>query len=490
MKSHFGIKLMVTLTLFALVLTCTIATADHLRLRSQVKKNFADQMVYVESNVVNALQTVDKAYYLFGQELGQAMEEASHDLIRLYEKQRDFSQWDFALLREQFGFDIYVINEANVIEYSSFPEDIGLDFNACCSKLAKVLDDIRYSGAFHHDGIDMEQQTGYLKKYSYAPTRDRKYLIQLGYELQEDGIFVNYSFFDVIDDLLAQYTMINEMNILNIGGYALGSPVTESGKLSPERRSAFERALAEMRTTEIGGEWNGIPVTYRYVHYTSPFDQGTTQSKIVEIVYNDHELQQALRQIKRSFIYRLLVVHVVAILLSIGLSKWLSRPMYLAFHDSLTGLKNRAAFDEQLDSVLKARTGNAALLLIDLDDFKLVNDNFGHDQGDVVLREVARILGGIAGKSHSAFRIGGDEFAMLLPSASAGDGEQMAQAIIHGISQRFDERVHCSGPKMTVSIGIAYASKEGLDTETWCKQADVALYASKKEGKNKYRVFG
>jgi diguanylate cyclase (GGDEF)-like protein len=163
----------------------------------------------------------------------------------------------------------------------------------------------------------------------------------------------------------------------------------------------------------------------------------------------------------------------------------------LAYHDPLTGLPNRRALSEELDQIVAGVAGyaRAALLIIDLDRFKAVNDVHGHLSGDRLLREVAQRLPELVGPSGRAFRLGGDEFAILL---EIGAGEEdsprrLARRVVLGLSEPFmaSELVHHIG----ASIGIALFPTDADDPETLLRRADIALYRAKESGRNQHRSF-
>src|SRR5690606_4382488 len=112
------------------------------------------------------------------------------------------------------------------------------------------------------------------------------------------------------------------------------------------------------------------------------------------------------------------------------IAHWLARPVYLAFHDSLTGLKNRAAFDDSLKTLLQKKDSKPVLMMMDLDNFKLVNDFLGHDGGDGFLMRTAAIIQHHAGKEIVAARLGGDEFAVIFPEANQEMIERTASLLI------------------------------------------------------------
>lgn len=440
METSFRRKLFIVMMSFAIVISFSIAMTDHAKLREQVMENHQFQVWHTEEVVKDALRTIEKAYFLFGQDLAAKMEAGSRYLLDLYRENPHFDTWDFQNIKRTLDLDVYIINEQNVITHSSFETDIGLDFNLCCRNLAVKLDQIRLTGEVLMDGIDLEQQTGAVKKYSYVTTPDRKYILQTGYSLEESAIFNQFNFIETIDKLVEKYPSIDQIHVLNLGGQIIGKPVGEDTKLSPERRAAFEQALTQQEIVELETEWNGKAATYRYVPYVSEVDLGTT------------------------------------------------RPMYLAFHDSLTGLKNRAAFNETLKQILDKRRGITALLMIDLDNFKLVNDYFGHDCGDQLLRQVAQVINRLIGKGNIAFRWGGDEFMIIMPETTQEEAERLARKIIATLQDTFS-RLKLEEANITASIGLSFAPKHGLDPETLCKKADYALYASKEKGKNQYQIF-
>lgn len=160
---------------------------------------------------------------------------------------------------------------------------------------------------------------------------------------------------------------------------------------------------------------------------------------------------------------------------------------YLAYHDSLTGLPNRAQLRERLAEALSwaAHSGEAvALLYVDLNDFKLVNDSLGHAAGDELLRVVARRLAAVVGRRDTIARQGGDEFLLLLaglPTEGARErAELSAEAVAAALEQPFTigEAVFQIG----ASVGIALYPEQAGDAETLHMHADAAMYRAKESG--------
>jgi len=157
--------------------------------------------------------------------------------------------------------------------------------------------------------------------------------------------------------------------------------------------------------------------------------------------------------------------------------------------DTLTGLANRRAFDTHLASSLQA--GGASLLLADLDHFKRINDTYGHGFGDQVLRAVAQLLGRAAPAGALVARIGGEEFAVLLPALPAPQAAQVAEQMRQAVSaNRIRRKGQAdSSERVTLSLGVA-CSLAGERSAALLERADRALYAAKAGGRDRVMVAG
>jgi diguanylate cyclase (GGDEF)-like protein/PAS domain S-box-containing protein len=163
----------------------------------------------------------------------------------------------------------------------------------------------------------------------------------------------------------------------------------------------------------------------------------------------------------------------------------------LARCDSLTGLANRRHMEGQLSRTLDAYRNarrSCALMMMDLDRFKQVNDTLGHQAGDELLKQVAGRIGTVVAKRGTIGRLGGDEFQIILPDMDdRGDLGELAQRIIQMVSQPYS--IDGSRAIIGCSIGIAAAPYDGLDAEALTSAADLALYAAKGGGRGQFRFF-
>jgi diguanylate cyclase (GGDEF)-like protein len=162
---------------------------------------------------------------------------------------------------------------------------------------------------------------------------------------------------------------------------------------------------------------------------------------------------------------------------------------FMAFHDPLTGLANRALFQDRVEHALQARqAGSLGVLYIDLDHFKPVNDSLGHGAGDEVLVTVGRRIAAVVRRGDTVARLGGDEFAVLMDRL---DGSDDAIALATRIVEAVAEPVQTNGSEVTISasVGVAVQGADSVGSGELLRDADIAMYAAKVSGKGRYAMF-
>ena len=161
---------------------------------------------------------------------------------------------------------------------------------------------------------------------------------------------------------------------------------------------------------------------------------------------------------------------------------------FIAYHDQLTGLPNRLLFNDRLRQAIAAGTDTPlAVVFIDLDSFKFINDTMGHSTGDLLLTAVAQSLTCAAGKGSVVSRFGGDEFIILLREFSGRTG---LLRILGRLTDALNKAFILNGQKafVTASMGVALYPQDGSDVETLIKNADASMYHAKSMGKNQYAL--
>ena len=166
---------------------------------------------------------------------------------------------------------------------------------------------------------------------------------------------------------------------------------------------------------------------------------------------------------------------------------------FMADHDPLTGLANRRKFDQDLErhvAQVKRYGPEGALLMLDVDHFKQVNDTLGHNAGDELIISIASALRDRLRDSDVLARLGGDEFAVLLPKADKAEAAQVAAALVHGVRTNA-ALLGGERKRVTASVGVAVfdGDTESLSAETILAEADLAMYDAKEAGRNRYAFY-
>ncbi|WP_346797121.1 EAL domain-containing protein [Halomonas sp. Bachu 37] len=249
-------------------------------------------------------------------------------------------------------------------------------------------------------------------------------------------------------------------------------------------------------------EWDGV---HRYTVARPLFEFPVT----IVLGLSLTEQMAAAETLQRSYYWRATLISIIAlsVLALLGRLSWklrktqakvlnerlrhAQRAEYLAFHDNLTGLPNRAFFSQLLTKCMQhARRYDRplALLFLDLDRFKTINDSLGHDAGDELLQEVSQRLCKSVRESDTVARLGGDEFVILLPeSTETNQITQVVNKILTAVSAPFT--LVGQEFRVTVSIGVARCPADGEDEQTLMKHADVAMYHAKEKGKNNAQFY-
>lgn len=160
---------------------------------------------------------------------------------------------------------------------------------------------------------------------------------------------------------------------------------------------------------------------------------------------------------------------------------------HLAFHDVLTGLPNRALFEDRLDHALSRRDNLVAVLLLDLDRFKNINDTLGHQAGDALIRDFGLRLSALLRGGDTIARLGGDEFSIIIEQGNRSEIERLARRIVEDVRRPFE--LLGTQAYVGVSVGIALSQGKAIDRLELIRRADIALYCAKDEGRDDYRIF-
>ncbi|ACL69280.1 GGDEF domain-containing protein [Halothermothrix orenii] len=459
-----------------------------------IKSKYITHQTLIEKSIINSINNTNYAYQIAEKLLNDKMEKLSRQLISKYRDNPDVLTWDLEKIKQTHKYvNIYIIDNNLKIIHTTYKKDLGLDFNKY-PLFSKVLRKRLEGDNFIVDRMDISIKSGQLKKYSYMPTPDHKYLIELSINLKE--IFPQIDSINLIsltERLKSEYPTIEEINFYRITQQ--GNIVTESITLSesllhtdiPDKIKSLVKKCAstsQVVSSKIKSNSQNRYYSVRFIPCLTqnPEDPYWWDSSVIGIKYNNEFMLEELNHYKHVFIINMTIITIVFVLFVLVIEYLLKETKYMAYHDHLTKLPNRALFERYFNK-LKNNTINLnkmAVLFLDLDDFKNVNDTLGHAIGDKLLIQVAKRLKKNLKPSDTLSRLGGDEFTLLLTSIRTRED---VIKFASDLSEDFKKPFILDGNKLTIhpSIGISIYPDNGKNLDSLLKQADNAMYQAKKQ---------
>ncbi|WP_338651753.1 GGDEF domain-containing protein [Lysinibacillus sp. Y5S-8] len=492
---NLRIKLLLSLIAFAVILVAVISYVNRQILVADIEKQVAMNKVLIENHILTDMQTIDNAHFYFDKNMSDNMEQELRQLQNDYRKNPAIETWDLQQKKQKHGMDIYIVDRSNKVIYTTFEKDIGLDFSSCCQRFSALLDERRASGEFYTDGIDISTTTGEYRKFGYLATHDKKYLLELGIDLLNDPVFQTFNFEKTAEYLIAKYEDLVEVQIINAGGVFFDDSRLKKITVrdqSKQFQQYFELAKKKMEPVEFQKALHhGYIETHLFLPYEAETVRGESSKRLVYVKFVNFTKIEALQKNTKQFWILLSIALLTAFIMLLVINKILSKTIYLATFDPLTGVYNRATYIRKFDNLLKKRKMNVpGLLLIDLDNFKQVNDQFGHVEGDRILIETAMILKHVVKNNGFVVRFGGDEFAIVLYDTTEQQMQQIAKAILTQIrTVKYEGYASEKWSVLSVSMGGAiYHHAEETEMSLF-ERADKALYQSKNAGKDQYSSY-
>ncbi|QXM07152.1 EAL domain-containing protein [Crassaminicella indica] len=474
----------------------------------------------------------------------------SKALEKKIKNQSNITNDEMKKLAQKFSVsEIYIIDKEGTVIYTSFPYDENFNLFKIGKAFERFLKSIYGQGKVKHQSITVSSNTGILNRYTYYSPKESDYIISISVDIKDyvkkyypkkyyEFVFSRL-FHSFIEDNkylvgidIYSHNKVNSWSLLHTGKKFDKAPSLINKLKNGEKIyiykdglyhsyhafkfhdaghdftkkvyielvydfSALERNKSDVFAFAIGISFLIILITF---FITSKFFDKCVIKKVNMINYGlkmiaegqyDHRIEidskdefsdiaKTINEMKENIRCR-----------EEELLKRREQIHYLAYYDSLTGLPNRVLFEEKLSIALedaKLTQGKLALLYMDLDNFKKVNDTIGHTFGDLLLKNVGRLLKKYLGEKSTVTRLGGDEFVAVLPRV---DDLQELVAIIENIIKSFqnpwilDDREFY----ITVSIGITLYPRDGKTPHILLKNADTAMYSAKNNGKNSYRFY-
>ncbi|MBM7555728.1 GGDEF domain-containing protein [Halanaerobacter jeridensis] len=459
-----------------------------------IKDKYNDQQEFVETNILHTVNHVSDAYKIAEKQLNQEMKKYSLMLKAKYRRNPNIAEWNLKRLKDEFeGYNIYIINKKLKVIRSTFKPDVGLDFSKFPG-FASLLRKRIKGDEFRVDRLDLSTKTGELKKYSYMPTPDHKYLLELSIDVKDKfPSLEDLSMFANAVELTNRYDSAEEISF-----YKFNPNNKTVGKLRNTKKPYITTDISEeesnlVRKAFVTKKEQSTVVKTKDNHYSSKYipilvpsseeEDSWWNSFVIGIKYNNQKRIQEIRSHRTLFIINALIIIIVVIVFILVMMHLLQRFEYLAYHDQLTGLPNRDSMAEKVNELkadAKKENNKLAILFLDLDDFKAINDNYGHDIGDKLLEAAANRLRTSLRKRDAVSRLGGDEFAIAI--ADINDKEEL-DGVATRIISAFAEPIMIDEKQIqiSVSVGVSLYPDHGEGLEELIKKADYAMYKAKNE---------
>ncbi len=471
-----------------------VFSVQYTNIRQVIEEKYHNQQQLVEKNILQTVSYIDDAYQIAEQQLNREMRAYSQQMVAKYREHPDVMEWDLEEMQERFrGYDIYIVDEDLRIIKTTYQDDLGLDFSQFGS-FATILRERMAGDTFHVDRLDLSTQAGEIKKYSYMPSPDNRYLFELSVSIEERyPTFRSLNLFKDATSLTEEYDLVEEIGFYSVEPLRHGVAKLRNAKrpyLNPdvpafEEELAREAVITNVMQSDTRAR-DGIQRSYRF--FPALTSDGEHQqgwnSYVVGIVYNDQVMQKEIQDHRYLFMIN---VASMAVLFAgfISVVVYLLRKFeYLAHHDKLTGLANRKFFEEsfnRLKNRAEANGDTVGVVFIDIDKFKEINDSYGHDTGDTVLKSIAARLQNHLKERDLKARMGGDEFLIALAEMSSK--EQVTQ-VANRLIAELNKALVVKGweIRVGVSAGLSFYPDDSRDLETLISYADMAMYREKTKG--------
>lgn len=431
------------------------------------------------------------------------MEKNSKVIIDKYKEDSNILEWNLEEMKNQLDkMDIYIIDKELKVIASSIQEEVGLDLNIL-PEFSKLLKQRLVGDKFESDAINFSLLNGELKKYSYMPTPDNKYLIELSITIKE--IYPELEDLNIVylsNDLKDKYPFVEDIKVWKFNKDKEYSHDLDTSKKKPSKYMKFKQhqdkyvkvALETNQVQEqIVKDDDNNTYTLRYIPYIIYHEKNRLtwwNSYVIEVVYNDQIMIEDISYQRKLFLQSMVIISVSYFLFAFIIIYLIQKKQEMAYNDHLTKLPNRKRFEEVMEYKMvqaNRRNTKVAILFFDLDKFKKINDTFGHNVGDKVLQEVANRINSKMRKGDIVSRLGGDEFTALI--CGINSQEEIVE-IVKMMSDLFDIPMNIDSQEIFIrpSIGISIYPDHGNTTEQLISKADDAMYKAK-EQQVRYKTY-
>ncbi len=467
-----------------------------------IKSQYQGTTQLIEKSIYNEIKYTDIISKVAERDIQDNMENYSQIMIDLYQENPTILEWDLNAMKNQFeNMDIYIINSNLEIIASTLSDEVGLDFKNY-SEYGKLLKDRLEGDRFESDPINFSILEGQLKKFSYMPTPDNAYLFELGVDIKD--LYPELKNLNVVylsKDLKEEHPFVENIKVYKFNKNTKHAHELDQGSKNREKDpipnsdqdQLVKKALEENAVQSKYIRQDKDTYHLKYIPYPVYDDNDQLvwwKSYVTEIQYNEQIIKNEIIKQQKIFARNIVIISFLYFGFSFALIYLIKKNQEMSHIDYLTKLPNRKKLEEIIENKIIAanRQGTKiAIFFFDLNDFKAINDTFGHNFGDKVLVQVAQRIKNTLRKGDMLSRLGGDEFIGLMTQITKKEEiieiakEMMALSKTPLVIESKEIYVHWS-------IGISIYPDHGQTSERLILKADQAMYHAK-QNKTNYAFF-
>jgi two-component system sensor histidine kinase ChiS len=333
-KSFWPLKYDLTTRILMIIIPIliTLTIIDYILAVIDMESNFLNSREQAKNSLLHAIKMAESAYTLYGNTLDDDMKQAMSGFLAEYEKSdRSPSKMNLQGLKADLGgkIDFYVIDENNIVIYTTYETDKGLDFKTY-PEFGDYLDRVRKGNSFESHRITPEIRTGRLRKFAYMPTPDHRYVLELGLVSDEfSGIVKELNYLRIATELAIDYPALRSIRIFDMNGFLIGKPEERADRVTMMN---IQKVVTNKKNMEITGAEKGISHCYLYIR--TPGEKYPTEStRIVELTWDTLIMDRELRK-KATIHFSICALAIIgSILITFYTSGRISQPIHKIVKD-------------------------------------------------------------------------------------------------------------------------------------------------------------
>ncbi|WP_425449103.1 methyl-accepting chemotaxis protein [Dethiothermospora halolimnae] len=321
----FKVKIILIMVAFSLLMAVSTSLVNYIKSNDIITKSQSKEKMLVEESIRNHIRDTYIAYEIIEQGLSEDMIKYTNILMEKYKENPDVSTWDLEKLKKDFkGMDIYIINRDYVIDYSTVPGDVDLDFKTFGEDYVSFLDNVVDNGVFSSKRITVEQSTGDIKKYSKTPTPDKEYILEIGASVKKYGdLLQELDLRTLSENIKGKYDFVHDITIYDNEGVSIGKLDENNKPIKIENNKDLLLKSVETNESQTTTEKD---LTYKYIPYALNPENGVTDTKVIEIVYDNSILNSYIKSYQRIFFITLVLVILSSILIAFIIGNKVAKP--------------------------------------------------------------------------------------------------------------------------------------------------------------------